>query len=221
MQHKVRYPRIERPEHLTIEEDANATSWAVSYADFLMVLVCFFVLFFSLDESSQKSMILKISASFKGKTLGSAETKTSTTSAKSIDIEKVLAKDLSALNISFTKDKNSIVIHFPENLFATGKYDLSAENLDSLKSIFTKLIEFKTHLRLYFEGHTDDQALHRQVSNIVIDNYLLGSLRAAMALKVAKSMGFAEKDMFIQTTSSHQRNSRTLSVKIEPQEGSP
>ncbi|MCC6137385.1 MAG: hypothetical protein IT287_02045 [Bdellovibrionaceae bacterium] len=220
VQDKVRYPRIERFDSQVIEEDANASSWAVSYSDFLMTLLCFFVLFFSLDEPGQNSLILKISESFKGATLGSTEHSTPKES-KLVSIDNVFSKKLEDLKISVTKDKNSLIVHFPENLFETGKYELDDKNLASIKEVFGNLAKYKSHVNLYFEGHTDDQPLHRQVSSIVLDNYLLGSLRAASALKVAKSLGFEEKDMFIQTTSSHQRNSRTLSIKIQPREAQP
>jgi hypothetical protein len=43
-------------------------------------------------------------------------------------------------------------------------------------------------------------------------------LRASSALFLAKQLGFSEKNLFIQAASSNLRNSRSLSIRIEPRE---
>ena len=45
---KIPHVRVERPNLPQVQDDSTHL-WAVSYADFLMVLLCFFILFFSVD----------------------------------------------------------------------------------------------------------------------------------------------------------------------------
>ncbi len=61
MRPKRSLPRIDREETIEVHEDENAHLWAVSYADFLMALLSFFILFYSVDEQKRDSLILNIS----------------------------------------------------------------------------------------------------------------------------------------------------------------
>ena len=57
---KKRLPRIDRHQGIHVAEDENQHLWAVSYSDFLMALLAFFILFFSMDDTKKDQLILKI-----------------------------------------------------------------------------------------------------------------------------------------------------------------
>ncbi|MNY45037.1 hypothetical protein D3C86_1801120 [compost metagenome] len=75
---------------------------------------------------------------------------------------------------------------------------------------------YEKNVNLFFEGHADASPLKIHRNNIIVDNFVLSSLRASSALGFAREMGFSEKIMFIQAASSNLRNSRSLSIRIEP-----
>ena len=54
-----RLPRVERARAIHLEDETSHL-WAVSYADFLMVLLSFFIIFFSLDKKTKDSVIDEI-----------------------------------------------------------------------------------------------------------------------------------------------------------------
>lgn len=63
----IRHVRIERKSGLEISAEENQ-SWAVSYSDLLMVLMSFFVLFFSFEGRERENMLSKIRMEIGGKT---------------------------------------------------------------------------------------------------------------------------------------------------------
>ncbi|MBY0316221.1 MAG: hypothetical protein K2Q26_11910 [Bdellovibrionales bacterium] len=218
MEHNVRYPRIERDEEISVHEDENAHLWAVSYSDFLMVLLCFFILFFSLDDQKKNMLLVTLAESFNGKKEHGSDNPGFAKEKTQARLPATFLETLKGLNVSINKDRESLILNFPENLFASGSHIISKENHLLIKDVLTKVYPHRLGLNLYFEGHTDNKPIHRKIQNVVVDNYLLSSLRASTALKEAREMGFPEAQMFIQATSSHSRNSRTLSLRIEPRE---
>ncbi|RYZ61654.1 MAG: hypothetical protein EOP09_19695, partial [Proteobacteria bacterium] len=61
-----RYARVERDEVSGVHEDENQHLWAVSYSDFLMALLAFFILFFSTETPERQKLILELAGQFKG-----------------------------------------------------------------------------------------------------------------------------------------------------------
>lgn len=225
---KIRLPRIERDEPVFVHEDENAHLWAVSYADFLMALMSFFILFYSADPSNQKSIIFNLAKQFdsKGKSgLADSTGKTTGTGGGLAEVisdqvndrlPSSLSDSLSRFNVSLDKDHESLIINFADDMYSAGKHEIYKEQVSVLKEILEKIKPFSTSVNLYFEGHADSRPMNIHKTNIVVDNFVLSSLRASSALIIARDMGFEEKKLFIQAASSNIRNSRSLSIRIEP-----
>lgn len=211
MQPLKRYPRIDRDVSIDVHEDENANLWAISYADFLMALLSFFILFFSLDNSGQDKIIQLLNKEF-------SESKQNNYSRQQSLAETTNTSDLfKALNnlpIKVQKTSSKLSIDFPDNIFPVGKHVTDAKNNEFIKTVLQKLLPYKEKINIYFEGHADTTPSHRKIQSIVVDNFVLSSLRAATALSAAKDLGYDEKTLFIQAASSHQRNSRSLSLHI-------
>lgn len=218
MEHKLRYARIERDETVSVHEDENAHLWAVSYSDFLMVLLCFFVLFFSLDEKKQNMLLINLAENLNGLPGQGSGSQLHSPERKLAQLPTTFLESLQNLNISVNKDKESLIINFPENLFTSGSHLANKDNTHLINDVLGKIFPHKDTVNLYFEGHTDNKPIERHLQNVVVDNYLLSSLRASTALHLAKNMGFPEMQMYIQATSFNLRNSRTLSIRVEPRE---
>lgn len=219
-----RYPRIERDEVIEVHEDENSHLWAVSYSDFLMALLSFFILFFSMDQNKRQNIILTLTQEFSQNSNTSGPTANAgfaglsgqgTLQSQPQRAPNSFYESLKEMNIKTEIDKESLVINFPDDLFGSGKYNFSKEQAAQLMKVLNVLKNHNGEMNLYFEGHTDDRPLKIHKNEILVDNYVLSSLRASSALRLAKDMGFIEKNLFIQAASSNTRNTRSLSLRIE------
>jgi flagellar motor protein MotB len=229
VQVKKRLPRIDRLEPIEVIEDENAHLWAISYSDFLMALLSFFILFFSLDENKKSALIISISEEFSRsgsivssrenqKTIQDSSSRTVATKENDMaeNITKNYAHFFKDMDLQIKKENESLVIDFPPDYFANGKFQILGNQELLINKVLLQLKPYKENLNLYFEGHADDRPMHSQKKGILLDNFLLSSLRASSALSIAKQMGFKEKFMFIQAASSNLRNTRSISLRIVP-----
>lgn len=216
---KKRLPRVERDENLHLGEDENQHLWAVSYSDFLMVLLCFFILFFSAEPPQKKKLILEIASQFStpNSGLGSGSGNgTGTGPAGNQRMPAGLLASLKNLDVVVDKEKESIVVNFPNDLYGPGQHKFDKEREALIQNFLQIVKPYQNNVSLYFEGHADASPLKVHRNHIVVDNFVLSSLRASSALGFARDLGFSEKMMFIQAASSNLRNSRSLSIRIEP-----
>lgn len=223
MEHKKqRLPRVERHETITVHEDENQHLWAVSYADFLMALLSFFILFFSFDGQQKDQIILDLARTFNGVPEHSGGAGGSMSGGGSLNATGKKTRlpssaEFAKLPLEFqeSSDKNSLVVHFPPDLFPPGRFLIERGNRQLITDFLTKLEPYKQKVNIYFEGHADKSPLRVHKSEIITDNFRLSSLRASSALDLARQKGFDESDLFIQAASSNRRNSRSISIRIE------
>jgi flagellar motor protein MotB len=217
---KKRLPRIERDEVSHVREDENSHLWAVSYSDFLMTLLSFFILFYSVDPHTKKNLIINLAAQFKpasgsaaagwGGAAGEGDAKTATRLPSSF------MNAFKDLDVQIDKNDETLIANFSDNFFRPGEHVINPDQKKQILVFLERIKPYSAQVDLYFEGHTDDKPLTKHRNSIVIDNFVLSSLRASSALLVAKQEGFSEKNLFIQADSSNVRNSRSLSIRIEP-----
>lgn len=218
-----RYPRVERDESIEVHDDENAHLWAISYADFLMALLSFFILFFSMDENGQGKIMLLLTKEFSqsGAQISQKLDGNTDSSLKKVKTS-LLVNALKDFQLQVKSDDQSLTIDFPENIFERGGYKIAKEDSALLKKVLEKLLPYQNQIKISFEGHTDDTPSQRRVQSLVVDNFLLSSLRASTTLFKARELGFDEKQLFIQASSSHARNSRSVSIHVFVNaEGSP
>ncbi len=212
---ELRPPRIDREEVVEVYEDENSHLWAVAYSDLLMVLLSFFILFYSTDTGQQRqNMLLDLArglASEPQVVKNGAGSGGMGTAAAFADLAH-----LKSLNISVVKEKENLVLNFSNELFRPGRYTINKDQASEINRVLDVIIKYKDHINIYFEGHADSKQILRRKNSIVQDNFVLSSLRATHALQLAKQRGFSEKQLFAQANSSNTRNSRSLSLRIEP-----
>lgn len=220
MQDKKRLPRIERHDDVGLHEDENQHLWAVSYSDFLMALLSFFILFFSMDTPERAKLVLQIASQFKN-TGGISASETSGPEGLGGGSQRVPASLLATfekLHLKTEQDNEALVVDFPNDLFLPGEHIMANAQQILVTEFLQQLKPYSQKVNIYFEGHTDNSPLRRHKNEIIVDNYVLSSLRANSALSMARTLGFSEKNLFIQANSSNVRNSRSLSIRIEPKQ---
>jgi flagellar motor protein MotB len=212
-------PRVERDEVSHVSEDENQHLWAVSYSDFLMVLLSFFVLFFDAEPPQKQKLILELANHFtspaSGKSSGTGEGSGTGPGSGNHRMPASILESLKNLNVTVDKEKESLIINFPNDLYGPGQHKMDKNKIALIQDFLNIIKPYQANVLLYFEGHADGTPLLRHKNSIVVDNFVLSSLRASSALGYARDMGFSEKTMFIQAASSNLRNSRSLSIRIE------
>ncbi len=216
---KPRNARLEREEDDEIHDD-NSHLWAVAYSDLLMVLLSFFILFSTIDTKKQSSLLIDLAQNFDKSGTGSTSDRKENQLEKSgqkVDIRSIEDK-LKSMNVTYIKEKEFMTIHFSEQLFGNAQFIMNESQKKQVSEVLEKILPYKNKINIYFEGHSDSNPIASAKNKIVQDNYVLSSLRGTQALHLAKELGFDEKYLFAQGSSSNIRNSRSLSLKIEPRE---
>lgn len=207
---KERYARIDRDEAVEISEDENSHLWAVAYSDLLMVLLSFFILFYSTETHQRENLLMNLARGLATEVQSVAQQGSSDQNAKA------LFADLKLLNISVTQEKENLTLNFSNELFKPGKFHIQKNQEIEIIKVLDVIAKYKDQINIYFEGHADSTPFVQGRHKIVQDNFVLSSLRATQALQLAKKQGFPERQLFAQANSSNTRNSRSLSLRIEP-----
>ncbi len=223
-----------RIEEIDLNEFAESEShlWAVSYADFLMVLLSFFVIFFSYDQKQQEKIKEDISEITKShKTLMKVEKdlqrdltavsqNQSTMDQPNPSLAEVSSSMKSLKETIVTKqlDKNTIVIYLPESIYGLNEIFMSEKGTQSFKKIIQTLQPYRDQIELTIVGHSDNSILKPQQQQLISSNFALSSLRAAEALKLAIVLGFPSETLSVKGEGSVKRNTRSLSIIINAKE---
>lgn len=208
--------RLPREEPTEIEDD-TAHLWAISYADFLMVLLSFFILFFSISEDERDNLIKYLAKT----PWPEAQPKISSMQMDSIIKEgmtniQTVAQNLKDLNISVTKmDDNQLVLKFPDNIYSPGSTILLTDGQDILDDSLNRLKKYWHQLEFTFIGHVDSLPLTKSTNDIIANNYDLSALRASRALQFALVKGIPSQNLISEGWGSKRYNSRSLSLKIK------
>lgn len=222
---KPRLPRIERSDEYHVEDDTTHL-WAVSYADFLMVLLSFFILFFSVDSDDKNLLIRKIVEA----------TDSSTSEVQSSDHASVgsggvgpgkgevmdqlsgqaMSDILRDFKVEIQKDEKMVEFQFPDNVFSVGQFELSDDIKHQLGLLISKLKPFNDMIELTIVGHTDAAPLSRGRTRVLNDNFDLSVIRATRAVQFAVSEGFSPAYIAAKGSADSKRNSRTLSIVVKP-----
>jgi chemotaxis protein MotB len=234
-----RLPRSE------IQEDANSHLWAVSYSDLLMVLLAFFILFFSFDQSDVKkddklSLLQEISVALKGTTSteGAKETGIQTPSlpggassaqsniyatSQRLDFSGVMKSlESSGLPVEAVAGPDQFIISFNETLFGVGSVEILPSQVEHVRAILKTLVAFRDRVNLEFLGHADltpfsPKNIRRPASN----NRDISALRATSVLRVAEALGFEASRMVASGAGEFQKNMRTVSIVVKRREVKP
>lgn len=239
---KPRLPRVERTEDYHLE-DETLHLWAISYADFLMVLLSFFILFFSTDAVDKNSIIYQISKHVNqkmgeggSKAGGSGSASGSSTAASAPDSSgaatgsasssterdvaslkgnaQALAEALKAHSVSVAVEQQKILFNFPDNIYAVGEYSMTDEVKEVLKDTLTLLQPYYGSIDITIVGHTDSTNVRQSSAKLIKNNFDLSVFRATRALEGAISMGAPVNILSAKGSADLSRNSRTLSLIV-------
>ncbi len=186
--------------------------WAVSYADLLMVLVSFFVVFFLFDTDKQCAAGLQaIALGIQGKEVN-AGSMIENSSPKEIGLLKRELEESGASKVAVNGDQ--MLLMLPDNVFELREFKLTPETEERLSMIYKVIQPFERDLDVVVMGHSDSMRFAKAKNEYLGNNFDLSSLRALRALQYMLAQGFPQEQISAQGAADGIRNSRTLSIKI-------
>ena len=186
--------------------------WAVSYADLLMVLLSFFVMYFSFaeeDPNTVDNQLRRIALSMKG--LDQEQIK-ATLNAKEIAEMSSLADAMKLAGVKVTQKEDHLVLELQQE-FKSGDYRLSKDLTEQMDAVLTSLVPFHNKVNITIIGHADQRVMIPR-NEFLQDNFDLSSIRALRALKYAMSKGYPERFASARAASYFDRDARSLSVEV-------
>ena len=218
-------PRLNRPKPDGLHE-GDGHLWAVSYADLLMVLMSFFVIFFSFTDSTgngdakSPDVVLQISAGLKAALKGEGGGGVAMPAVSRAPTALVDRPALEALGAEVSESEKSIFVKLPDDIFDKRQFALSDSTKAKLESILEALRSNSERIELVIIGHADSSRVAGS-NPYLSNNFDLSSLRALKAVQFLTDRGFPESNISAQGSSYGLRNSRTLSLRVRVKEETP
>ncbi len=225
-----RLPRIQRSPRSELVETGENMMWAVSYSDLLMVLLSFFILFFSYDqkEKETKDSITKMVRRFETVTApveGSATTVAQAPSvapapqaepvAEKVTLSQQLLKVLPADRIQANLDGDSIILRFGLNAYAPGQVRPPTAIQPQLNQLADILKPYLDEVDIVVVGHADTQKVRRYRKRFS-DNLEVSLARSVRAVRYLENLGIPLAKMRSLGTGDQEISSRTISIILKP-----
>lgn len=143
------------------EDDSEA--WLVTYADAVTLVLCFFILLFSVSEPKE-SAFKKVSEAFKAAGFVTNETQTDAVEAVEEEIEIMIENNALERVMSVEESNDGIRLELSSSSFYhPGSAKFKREALPILLQIVDILRDFDYDAyEIHVEGHTDDVPIHSQ-----------------------------------------------------------
>jgi flagellar motor protein MotB len=214
-------------------------SWAVSYADFLMTLLSFFIIFFSINGDDEKLQLKTLLAKMRQEQNEEIKLKTDTNAKKTIFMPNNNAHDglprskkygdlrsdqfensLTRLGITieYMEDGGFFVLKLPNDMYAPGEISLNSNAKEIMKKFFHTIKPFENEVDVTIIGHTDqEQVSKRNPASLIQSNFDISVLRASKALQFAvNDLEISVERLSAKGTADTKRSTRSLSIVIEP-----
>lgn len=220
-------------------EAGDSNPWAVSYSDLLMVLMSFFIIFFSFEDAKPVPDSVKKIADFLTDSkivnqLRPEDQLANTTTAQSTapgaitqaptDTDKStqnrLAERLSDLMapsagfVSETTLADGLIIEFNGNIFGSGKWNVDQKLSAQLDLFVSALMAQSESIEIEVIGEADRQPVTLKPGKIATDNLILSSLRASSVVKYLTKKGFSEGNLKASGVGSTRSGKRSVSLKV-------
>lgn len=187
--------------------------WAVSYADLLMVLLSFFVIFFSLSEENPDTahdQLRIIAGAMTGKaSAGSAPQGQKKSGEAMADLTEALKID----GLKLSMKDGAILVDLENGVFLSGRWQADRTLQSQVDVVLQQIQPFKEKITITVIGHADQKMLRRR-NEFLQDNFDLSSLRALNVLKYVISKGIPATHASARAASSNDRDARSVTFEI-------
>ncbi len=230
-------------------EDSLEFLWAVSYSDMLLVLMSFFVLYFSVNDNVKNEVLDQITLAMKdniqahdivSKDLKNAVISGKVGAGNNIMSGGTVASQVAAIeeakktfNImigeindeNFKVSSNSsiergITIELPDQMFGKAKYKVNKKHRQMLTKFYNLIEKHKDKIIITVIGHTDSSKLVTLDPEVAASNMGLSTLRAVSSANYLNQLGLSNDSVEVKGVGDSIRNTRSISFHIQ-MKGSP
>ncbi len=191
--------KIRRTRSLKHFDDDSTFLWAVSFTDLMLVLLSFFVLFFSFGD---------LNVLPEKKTAATPKVAEINPTIKTL-YDKLANQKLSTRSLQ----NNELVIDFSNNLYKSGGFTVNPELQKELNEVIGHLISYQKEVEFVFVGHTDDVPF-TSTKSIISSNLVLSDLRASHAAEWAIKQGLIPANVSTKGYGEYARGTRSLSIHV-------
>jgi chemotaxis protein MotB len=195
------------------EEHEEGEPWLLSYADMVTLLMCFFILFFSMDKSKGgisdparmkeklESMIaLELSSSTSA--TNSTSSSTSSVGAQAAKMRQQLKEDLKKLSqaakvvfaLTTPEPGVSDITFLNADFYAPGQANLMPAGLAALAAVVPRLTALSPGATIEIQGHTDSSPPQRSP---FASNWELSAARASAVARYLTEHGLSAKSIMV------------------------
>lgn len=180
------------------EEHENHERWLLSYADFITLLMIFFIIMYAmsnLDKGKYEKLTTALNqamgdgssiadtGSKMGGEIGNGLSEDEKLKKVKENLDKYLKDNNLSGGVSTTIEKRGLVVSFKDSLFFdSGKAEVRPEQVDKfikICEIINKSIASDSYIRV--EGHTDSVPMHNEIYK---SNWDLSVMRASNVLQI-------------------------------------
>ncbi|MCR8746268.1 flagellar motor protein MotB [Romboutsia lituseburensis] len=187
-----------RKKHEEEEEHQNHERWLLSYADFITLLMIFFIIMYAMSTLDQKKYeklttalnqamgdgtAIADTGSNMGGEIGNGLSEDAKLKKVKENLDKYLKENNLSASVSTTIEKRGLVVSFKDSLFFdSGKAEVRPEQTDKLitiSKIINQSIISDSYIRI--EGHTDSVPMHNEIFK---SNWDLSVMRASNVAQI-------------------------------------
>lgn len=209
---KARIPTVRR-ERARVSEDGDQ-SWAVSYADLMMVLLSFFIIFFSLEPEKSQTVIQEIAmAANPGR--GPASATGGSVAGQAAVPGSISSMSIAGVVAQTEANGERVLFRFPTGSFRVGGVHLKPEARAQLAQLAQALAPFQDKIRMTIVGHTDSTGVRTGTHSPYQNNFELSALRAAKIQTFLLTQGVDPRGVTISGSAEHEVADRTFTLVVE------
>lgn len=187
-----------RKKHEEEEEHQNHERWLLSYADFITLLMIFFIIMYAMSTLDQKKYeklttalnqamgdgtAIADTGSNMGGEIGNGLSEDAKLKKVKENLDKYLKENNLSASVSTTIERRGLVLSFKDSLFFdSGKAEIRPEQIDKLitiSKIINQSIISDSYIRI--EGHTDSVPMHNAIFK---SNWDLSVMRASNVAQI-------------------------------------
>lgn len=175
------------------EARSEGDSWAISYADLVTILLCFFIIFFNVDK-------FKLNVPVIDKTRLVESPVNETTEIVVPKIIEDITKSFKSRSDILTQSKGEqVFVQFREvSFFDKGSTSLTFEGRNKVDEFFASVEMYKEGLTIDIQGHADSTPVRvDSVQRKFQDNIELSTLRSIAVYRYLSEKGLAPNQMSV------------------------
>lgn len=216
--------RVQRRKPARFDDENH--SWAISYADMLMVLLSFFVIFFSIEPTQRESVLDSVRLSMAGLNASGknsamdvgrgGQEATDIPSSEDFSFES-LSQKIRSLDSAVKMQTNSsqLLIELPDNFFRSGSFQTSTKKRNLARKVAGMLLSHPGKFRVTVIGHTDVRRVRKVRGRGFSDNLELSFRRAQYIRRVFLKSGWNPSRIAVKASASTGRANRTVTIEVE------